>query len=94
MESPALPKMASSNWPLPTKEQCLALTDEQCRKIQQLCDPNGTRINKDWELVYQPTLVRLYMSLLSFTKIQAAMASKIEAWQVLITNKCRDLSTV
>jgi hypothetical protein len=86
--------MASSNWPLPTKEQCLALSDEQCRKIQQLLDPDGTRINKDWELVHQPTLVRLYMSLLSFTKIQAVMESKIDAWQVLTANGCRDLSIV
>jgi hypothetical protein len=61
-------------------EQCLALSDKQCRKIQQLCDPDGTRLNKDWELAHQPTLVRLYMSLLSFNKIQTAMESKIEAW--------------
>lgn len=81
LELPAiLYTMASSNWPLPSKEQCLALSDEQCRKIQEHLDPNGIRINKDWELEHQPELVRLYMRLLSFNKIADAMASKIHAW--------------
>jgi hypothetical protein len=82
--------MASMHLPLPTEEQCRALSDEQCLQIQQFLDPAGVRINKDWELEHQPTLVRLYMSLLSFNKIEAAMGLKIDAWQVLATHMRRD----
>jgi len=70
--------MASSGLPLPTRDQCYALTDEQCRKIQEHRDPEGRRANADWERPYQPELVRHYMAMLSFKQVEDAMKSRLE----------------
>jgi len=71
-------KMAPVNSLLPTRDHCLALTDEQCHQILEHRDPQGSRANKDWELQHQPQLVRLYMTMLSFPDIQKAMGSKLD----------------
>jgi len=69
--------MATKNPLLPTKEQCFALTDEQCRKIQEILDPDGIRFQKGWELDYQPELIRLYMTGISFPQIESAMMPRL-----------------
>jgi len=69
--------MATKNPLLPTKEQCFALTDEQCRKIQEILDPDGIRFQKGWELDYQPELIRLYMTGISFPQIEFAMMPRL-----------------
>jgi hypothetical protein len=58
---------------VPSKHPCLALTDDQCRKIQDIVDPDGTRAQKSWELNSQPELIRLYMDGMSFPQIESAM---------------------
>ena len=58
---------------VPSKHPCLALTDDQCRKIQDIVDPDGTRAQKSWELNSQPQLIRLYMNGKSFPQIESAM---------------------
>ena len=68
---------ASKNPLLPTKDQCFALTDEQCRKIQDDLDPDGTRPQKSWELQYQPELIRLYMTGMSFPQIESTMTPRL-----------------
>jgi hypothetical protein len=70
--------MTSRNPLLPSEEQCLALTDEQCHRIQAEVDPRDERAYKTWELKYQPTLIRLYMSGKSFPAIADAMRYNIE----------------
>lgn len=57
--------------------ECLALTDEQCKKIQKIVDPNDTRINKLWETELQPKLIRLYMTGKSFPQIESEMDSRL-----------------
>ena len=57
----------------PCDAQFLALTDEQCRMIQALVDPNGIRRQKDWETPSQLKLIRLYMTGWSFPRIEAQM---------------------
>jgi len=57
----------------PSSNQCLALTDEQCRRIQELVDPDGIRNQKDWETKLQPQLIRLYMTGKSFPLIEFEM---------------------
>ena len=70
--------MASPNLPLPSREQCYALSDEQCRRIQGYRDPEGTRTNPEWEVEYQPELIRHYMNMLSFKQIEDAMKTRLE----------------
>jgi hypothetical protein len=53
------------------------LTDEQCRKIQDVLDPDGTRTQKSWELQYQPELIRLYMTGMSFPQIESTMTPRL-----------------
>jgi len=67
----------SRNPLLPSKDQCLALTDEQCRRIQAEVDPYGIRASKNWEFAHQPTLIRLYMTAMSFPQIADAMKDKL-----------------
>lgn len=62
---------------LPTKDQCLALTDDQCRRIQNFLDPYHQRIQKDWALEYQPVLIRLYMTRMSFYEIASLMTPRL-----------------
>ncbi|KAH8742665.1 hypothetical protein F5882DRAFT_472091 [Hyaloscypha sp. PMI_1271] len=59
--------------PLPSEIQCLALTDEQCRKSQNFVDPDGKRMFSDWQFDSQPQLIRLYMTGISFPQIQEKM---------------------
>lgn len=70
--------MAARMTELPTQEQCFALTDEQCKRIQHIRDPEGTRNYKNWELQHQMELIRLYMTMLSFPHIEQAMRSKLD----------------
>jgi len=70
--------MASRALEIPTQEQCSALTDEQCRRIQELRDPDGVRNYKNWELENQPDLIRLYMTMQSFPHIEQAMRAKLD----------------
>jgi hypothetical protein len=58
---------------LPSEEQCLALTDEQCHRIQAELDPQNVRAYKIWEVKHQPHLIRLYMTGKSFPLIADAM---------------------
>jgi hypothetical protein len=71
-------KMTSKNPLLPSEEQCRALTDEQCHRIQAEVDPRNERAYKAWELKHQPTLIRLYMTGKSFPLIADAMKYKLE----------------
>ena len=70
--------MTSKNLQLPSEEQCCALTDEQCRRIQAEVDPLDMRAYKTWELKHQPDLIRLYMTGKSFPLIADAMKSELE----------------
>jgi hypothetical protein len=70
--------MPSTNLPMPTKDQCYALSDEQCHKIQERRDPGGVRVNSDWEPAYQAELLRHYMAMLSFKQIEDAMKSRLD----------------
>jgi hypothetical protein len=70
--------MTPSNLPLPSRDQCYALTDEQCCKIQEHRDPHGQRANADWEGPYQCELVRHYMAMLSFKQVADAMQPRLE----------------
>ncbi|CZR67512.1 uncharacterized protein PAC_17411 [Phialocephala subalpina] len=58
---------------VPTWQQCMSLTDQQCRRIQALRDPNGIRANSTWEERHQDKLIRLYMTMMSFNQIETAM---------------------
>lgn len=82
--------MASKNPLLPTKDQCFALTDEQCRKIQDVLDPDGTRPQKSWELQYQPELIRLYMTGMSFPQIESTMTPRLTWSYKTYSNRFRD----
>lgn len=73
---------APSNPERPTEEQCFALTDEQCRQIQALVDPDGIRL-RNWEFEYQPELIRLYMTGMSLARIESAMAPRL-TWSYVI----------
>jgi hypothetical protein len=70
--------MGPSALPLPSKDQCYALSDEQCRKIQEHRDPHGRRANADWESPYQCELVRHYMAMLSFKQVEDVMKPRLE----------------
>jgi len=70
--------MASKMTELPTQEQCYALTEEQCRRIQDIRDPDGTRNYKNWEAQHQTELIRLYMTMLSFPHIEQQMRTKLD----------------
>lgn len=70
--------MATKKYLLPSLEQCLALTDEQCHLIMNLRDPEGIRAQKNWELAHQAELIRQYMTMRSFTQIAQIMRSKLE----------------
>lgn len=59
--------------PLPTRDQCLALTDYQCYQILCYGDPMGTSANQNWEGSYQTKLVRFYMSGMSLPQIRDSM---------------------
>jgi hypothetical protein len=69
--------------PLPTREQCFSLSEAQCHKILLHRDPNNTRANKNWELVHQPELVRLYMTMISFPQIRDSMKQNLDYWSVV-----------
>jgi len=56
----------------------MSLTDEQCRRIQNILDPDGIRTYKYWAIEYQPELIRLYMSLESFPDIATTMRGKMD----------------
>jgi hypothetical protein len=70
-------EMTSMNPLLPSKDQCLALSEQQCRWIQAEIDPTDTRAFKGWEFAHQPTLIRLYMTAMSFPQIADAMKHKL-----------------
>lgn len=70
--------MGSTSLPLPSKEQCYALSDKQCRDIQEHQDPKGLRANSEWEMEYQPELVRHYMNMLSFKQVEDVMKPRLE----------------
>jgi hypothetical protein len=53
------------------------LTDEQCRRIQEILDPDSIRIQKFWEIESQPELIRLYMAGRSYPEIESAMKPKL-----------------
>jgi hypothetical protein len=57
--------------------ECLTLTDEQCKRIQKIVDPNDIRNHKDWETKSQTELIRLYMAGKSFPQIASEMDSKL-----------------
>jgi hypothetical protein len=63
---------------LPTNDQCMALTDEQCFRLLELRDPKGEALNRNWALHHEPELVRLYMSMISFPQIEQRMRSKLD----------------
>jgi hypothetical protein len=69
--------MTSMTHLLPSKDQCLALTEQQCRRIQAEVDPNDERASKNWEYTHQSTLIRLYMTAMSFPQIADAMKDKL-----------------
>lgn len=73
--------MEPPSFPLPTQEQCYALTDEQCRMILQYRNPNKM-MNSDWEEESQAELVRLYMTMKSFKSVEDAMKSRLDWWYV------------
>lgn len=77
--------MASQNYLLPTVAQCQSLTDDQCRRIQDILDPQGIRANKDWELQHQYELIRLYMTMKSFPQIENAMRKKMDCSYVALS---------
>jgi tetratricopeptide (TPR) repeat protein len=60
----------------PTREECLAISDEQCQSILQNRDPNTSKTYKDWELPHQTHLVRLYMTRMSFPEIKECMKTE------------------
>lgn len=70
--------MAPSSLPLPSREQCYTLTDDQCRKIQEHRDPHARRTNADWEGPFQAELIRHYMAMLSFKQVEEAMKPRLE----------------
>tara|TARA_R110002060_G_scaffold1987_7_gene3624 strand:+ start:368 stop:703 length:336 start_codon:yes stop_codon:yes gene_type:complete len=70
--------MASRNYLMPNAAQCDSLTDEQCRMIQHILDPDGIRAYQDWEFQHQTHLIRLYMKGMSFPDIAKAMERKID----------------
>jgi hypothetical protein len=70
--------LAQRNPLLPTRDQCLALTDAQCRRIQDVLDPDGMRYQKYWESNHQPELIRLYMTGMSFPQIKSEMTPKLD----------------
>lgn len=70
-------KPLSTNTILPTKEQALNLTDDQCRKIQDIVDPDGLRSSREWEWENQPELIRLYMTMMSFPAMEAALKGRL-----------------
>ncbi|TVY31479.1 hypothetical protein LSUB1_G008903 [Lachnellula subtilissima] len=82
--------MAPPGLPLPSKEQCFALTDEQCHKILLHRDPDDARANKTWELLHQPELVRLYMTRISFPQIRDYMKSKLDYSYKTYANRYKD----
>jgi hypothetical protein len=59
------------------RPECLNLTDEQCRRIQDIVDEDNTRIQKCWEFESQPQLIRLYMAGESFPQIESAMKPEL-----------------
>jgi hypothetical protein len=61
-----------------SKDQWSALTDNQCRKIQEIIDPDDIRKQKSWEFNSQPKLIRLYMSGISFPQIEAEMKPLVD----------------
>ena len=69
--------LAQRNPLLPTRGQCLALTDGQCRRIQDILDPDGIRFQKSWELSHQPDLIRLYMTGMSFPQMESEMTPNL-----------------
>ncbi|KAH8669490.1 hypothetical protein BGZ60DRAFT_36270 [Tricladium varicosporioides] len=85
--------MASANTscpPLPTKDQCFALSDGQCHRILLHRDPDNSRANKNWELVHQPELVRLYMTMVSFPQIRDHMKTKLDYCYKTYANRYKD----
>ncbi|KAE8441881.1 hypothetical protein EG329_004237 [Mollisiaceae sp. DMI_Dod_QoI] len=82
--------MTSRNGLLPSRDQCYALTDEQCYKILELRDPRGIRANKDWEALHQPELIRHYMYMRSFPQIEQLMKSKLDWSYKTYNHRFRD----
>ncbi|CAG8960547.1 hypothetical protein HYFRA_00008267 [Hymenoscyphus fraxineus] len=76
--------------PLPTREQCFSLSEAQCHKILMHRDPNNERANKNWELVHQPELVRLYMTMISFPQIRDYMKQKLDYCYKTYANRYKD----
>ena len=62
---------------LPTKDQCFALTDEQCRRIQDILDPDESLFQRGWDLKFHPELIRLYMTGMSFQQMVSAMTPRL-----------------
>jgi hypothetical protein len=70
---PAAPTPAP---PLPTIEQCIALSEEQCKEIMQCIDQSATA-KWSWVETHRLNLIRLYMTRLSCGDIARYM-SKVD----------------
>ncbi|KAH7413058.1 hypothetical protein BKA64DRAFT_344157 [Cadophora sp. MPI-SDFR-AT-0126] len=81
--------MTSRNYLLPNAAQCDSLTDEQCRMIQDILDPDGIRTYKDWAMPHQSHLIRLYMKGMSFPDIAKAMRRRIDCSYKTYNNRFR-----
>ncbi|TQS38819.1 hypothetical protein Golomagni_00667 [Golovinomyces magnicellulatus] len=82
--------MTPKNLLLPSLEQCISLTDEQCHFIMKLRDPENIRVQKNWERAYQPELIRQYMTMRSFTQIAQIMRPRLEWSYKTYANRYRD----
>ncbi|RKF81621.1 hypothetical protein GcM3_033010 [Golovinomyces cichoracearum] len=82
--------MTPKNLFLPSLEQCISLTDEQCHFIMKLRDPENIRVQKNWERAYQPELIRQYMTMRSFTQIAQIMRPRLEWSYKTYANRYRD----
>ncbi|KAF8862974.1 hypothetical protein BDZ45DRAFT_146019 [Acephala macrosclerotiorum] len=82
--------MTTRNSLAPSRDQCYALTDEQCYRILELRDPRGIRANKDWEALHQPELIRHYMYMRSFPQIEQLMKSKLDWSYKTYNHRFRD----
>ncbi|PVH77674.1 hypothetical protein DL98DRAFT_265190 [Cadophora sp. DSE1049] len=81
--------MASRNFLLPNAAQCDSLTDDQCRMIQDILDPDGIRAYKDWAFPHQNHLIRLYMKGMSFNEIEKAMRRRLDCSYKTYNNRFR-----
>ncbi|KAG4432907.1 hypothetical protein IFR05_011600 [Cadophora sp. M221] len=82
--------LSTNNPLLPTQAQCRSLTDNQCRRIQDIVDPRGTRAHAYWGTPHQLDLIRLYMAMKSFLQIESDMKGKLDCSYKTYNNRFRD----